>query len=328
MTGLLELSVWWETNMNKEYVMKVVYSFGFVASLAFGQQDPAPAVGQTRMVFFANDNVDESKGAAYSADSITETTQVLQDGNRIKNTNRSKFARDSEGRTRRESNIQMLGPLGRTEEPVVSVFINDPVAKVQYTLDSLAKVALKSKAGGSMSFRIKSDLRQGIREEMVKRIREEVVTGRKVEGGSAPNIVIEHKVLGPAKDVASGQITQTIELRGPGQMKSENLGTRMIEGVNAKGTKMTMIIPAGEVGNERPIEVVTENWFSEEINAMVLTKHNDPRMGETVTKLENIKLGAPPKSLFEPPVDYKVEEVTNMRMPMATSPAFRVREDR
>jgi hypothetical protein len=61
---------------------------------------------------------------------------------------------------------------------------------------------------------------------------------------------------------------------------------------------------------------------------MVLTKHNDPRMGETVTRLENIKLGAPPKSLFEPPVDYKVEEVSNMRMAMPTMPAIRVREDR
>ena len=95
--------------MNKEYVMKAIYILGFVASLAFGQQEmqvvPDQAIGRTRTMFFSNANVDESRGAAYSADSTTETTQVLQDGNRIKNTNRSKFARDSEGRTRRESNI-------------------------------------------------------------------------------------------------------------------------------------------------------------------------------------------------------------------------------
>ncbi|MCX6612311.1 MAG: hypothetical protein NTW74_15860 [Acidobacteria bacterium] len=300
--------------------MKAIYSLGFVASLALGQQEPVPAVGQTRMVFFANANVDESKGAAYSADSTTETTQVLQDGNRIKNTNRSKFARDSEGRTRRESTVQMLGPLGRTEEPIVSVFINDPVAKVQYTLDSRAKVAMKSKGAGSMTFRTKPD--------QAARIREEIVMERKVVEGNARNVIIEHKIIGPAKSVDSAQITQSIDVRGPGDMKSEDLGNRMIEGVNAKGTRITMTIPAGEVGNERPIEVVTENWFSEELNAMVLTRHNDPRMGETVTRLENIKLGAPPKSLFEPPVDYKVEEVANMRMPMPAMPAIRVREDR
>ena len=85
--------------MNKEYLMKVIFSLGFAASLALGQQEPAPAVGQTRMFFIGNANVDESKGAAYSADSTTETTQVLQDGNRIKNTNRSKFARDTEAPT-------------------------------------------------------------------------------------------------------------------------------------------------------------------------------------------------------------------------------------
>lgn len=299
--------------------MKVIYSLGFAASLALGQHEvPAPA--QTRMMYFSNANTDESKGAAYSADSTTETTQVLQDGNRIKNTNKAKFARDSEGRTRRESTIQMLGPVGRTEEPIISVFINDPVAKVQYTLDSRAKVAMKSKATGAMNFRINAGPAQ--------RIREEIVMERKMVEGSPQNVVVEHKIVGPAKSIESFQMTQTINVRASGDVKSEDLGTRMIEGVNAKGTRMTMTIPAGEVGNERPIEVVTENWFSEALNAMVLTKHNDPRMGETVTRLENIKLGAPPKGLFEPPVDYKVEEVSNMRMPMPAAPAFRVREDR
>ncbi len=312
--------------------MKAIYTLGFVASLALGQQEvhvvPAPAIGQTRMMFFGNANADESKGAAYSADSTTETTQVLQDGNRIKNTNRSKFARDTEGRTRRESTIQMLGPIGKTEEPVVSVFINDPVAKVHYTLDSRAKVALKSKSGGSVNFQFKTQLDQRVRQEIDQRVRQEIVMERKMVQGNTQDVIVEHKILGPEKHSATVNLSHTIEANAGGNVKREDLGRRMIEGLNAKGTKMTMTIPAGDVGNERPIEIVTETWFSEEINAMVLTKHNDPRMGETVTRLENIKLGAPPKSLFEPPVDYKIEEVSNMRMPMPTMPAIRVREDR
>lgn len=304
--------------------MKAIFSLGFVASLALGQPQaqvvPAQALGPARVMFFDNNSVDESKGAAYSADSTTETTQVLQDGNRIKNTNRSKFARDTEGRTRRESTIEMLGPIGKTEEPVVSIFINDPVAKVQYTLDSHAKIAVKFKSGGSANtvFRTQSD----------QPVRQEIVMERKMIHGNAQNVLVEHKLVGPEKHSAAVNLSHTIEARAAGDVKREDLGGKMIEGLNTKGTRMTMTIPAGEVGNERPIEIVTETWFSEEINAMVLTKHNDPRMGETVTRIENIKLGAPPKSLFEPPVDYKVEEVSNMRMAMPTMPAIRVREDR
>jgi len=302
--------------------MKTIYSFGLAAGLALGQQTvPAPDAGQTRMMFYGNSSADEGKGAAYSADSTTETTQVLQDGNRIKNTNRSKFARDTEGRTRRETTIHMLGPIGKTEEPIVSVFINDPVAKLQYTLDSKAKIAMKSKSAGGMNFKISAA--QG-----GQHVTQAVVMERKVIQGHTHDVLLEHKIVGPEKHGTTVNLSHTIEARIGGDMKSEDLGRRMIEGLNAKGTKMTMIIPAGDVGNERPIEIVTETWFSDEINATVLTKHNDPRMGETVTRLENIKLGAPPKSLFEPPVDYKVEEVTNMRMPMPAMPAIRVREDR
>ncbi len=301
--------------------MKVIYSLGFAASLALGQQAaqivPAQEIGPAGVIFFAN--ADESKGAAYSADPTPETTQVLQDGNRIKNTNRSKFARDTEGRTRRESKIQMLGPIGQTEEPVISVFINDPVAKVQYTLDSHAKIALKSKSGGSKNvvFRTQSD----------QHVRQEIVIERKIVQGDAQEVLVENGIVGPTTDTTPLNVFRAIDTHAGGEVKREDLGRRMVEGLNTKGTRMTMTIPAGEVGNERPIEIVTETWFSEEINAMVLTKHNDPRMGETVTRLENIKLGAPPKSLFEPPADYKVEEVSNMRMPMPAMPTVRVREE-
>jgi len=116
-------------------------------------------------------------------------------------------------------------------------------------------------------------------------------------------------------------------VRRDGNVKQEDLGTRTIEGVSAKGLKTTMTIAAGEVGNERPIEVVTETWYSDEIKGVVLTKHTDPRSGEMTNRLMNVKLGNPSRSLFEPPADYKIEEVTNMRMPMEM-PAIRVKEDR
>ena len=86
-----------------------------------------------------------------------------------------------------------------------------------------------------------------------------------------------------------------------------------------------MSIPAGEVGNERAIEVVTEIWCSDELKASVLVKHSDPRMGETTTRLSNVRLAEPSKSLFELPTNYKISENPGVRMLL---PAMRVNEGR
>jgi hypothetical protein len=90
--------------------------------------------------------------------------------------------------------------------------------------------------------------------------------------------------------------------------KKESLGTQTIEGVNAEGTRATLTIPAGEVGNTLPIEVVDETWYSPELQIPVLTKHRDPRSAETTYRLTNINRGEPDRSLFEVPADYTVAE--------------------
>src|SRR4030095_4777469 len=81
------------------------------------------------------------KNAPYSAQAVTETTQTLGDGNRIVNKTTSSQYRDSEGRTRREQSIKMLGPLGDGGDPLQTIFINDPVAGLSYSLDSRTHVA-------------------------------------------------------------------------------------------------------------------------------------------------------------------------------------------
>jgi hypothetical protein len=73
-----------------------------------------------------------------------------------------------------------------------------------------------------------------------------------------------------------------------------------------------MTIPAGEIGNERPIVVVSERWYSSELQTAVLTKQNDPRFGETTYRLTNIQRAEPPQSLFVPPPGYTVEEPDKM----------------
>ncbi len=90
------------------------------------------------------------------------------------------------------------------------------------------------------------------------------------------------------------------------QVKHEDLGTQTIEGVSAQGKRETVTIPAGQIGNERPIEIVSETWFSPELHTMVLRKHSDPRQGESTYRLTDIKRNEPDASLFQPPAGTKV----------------------
>jgi TonB family protein len=94
-----------------------------------------------------------------------------------------------------------------------------------------------------------------------------------------------------------------------GETKNESLGSQMIEGVEAEGTRVTHTIPAGAMGNERPIEATYERWYSKELQLDVLIKSVDPRSGESTQQMTNISLGEPDPALFEIPSDYTVQEI-------------------
>ena len=89
--------------------------------------------------------------------------------------------------------------------------------------------------------------------------------------------------------------------------RNESLGKQLIEGVEAEGTRKTIEIPAGEIGNERPIDIVFERWYSPELQVVVMTKHSDPRFGETTYRLTNINRTEPVHELFEVPADYTLQ---------------------
>jgi hypothetical protein len=98
-------------------------------------------------------------------------------------------------------------------------------------------------------------------------------------------------------------------ITGPGDakdVKTEQLGKMYIEGVQAEGTRTTTTIPAGDIGNERPINIVDERWYSPDLQMTVMTKHSDPRAGETNFALKNINRSSPPPNLFEVPSGYTV----------------------
>ncbi len=93
-----------------------------------------------------------------------------------------------------------------------------------------------------------------------------------------------------------------------GNLKQEDLGTQTIAGVTAQGTRITRIIPAGQIGNEKPITIVHERWYSNDLQTVVMSKRSDPWSGETTYTLTNIQRSEPEASLFAVPSDYTVTQ--------------------
>jgi len=252
---------------------------------------PPPPPGAD-FVFMASESFGGKivKGAPYSAEAVTESIQTLADGNRIVNRITSSVFRDSEGRTRREQTLKGLGVLGNGEEPLQTIFINDPVAGVTYSLDSRSHIARKS-----VPFRL----------EFLSKPGAPAVEGQRFEFKVGPG---EGEQFG-LRTEAGVASTYVFKAKGPNANEvKEQLGKQIIEGVEAEGTRTTITIPAGEIGNERAIEIVSERWYSSELQLVVMTRHSDPRMGETTYKLTNISRADQPKSLFEVPAGYTVKE--------------------
>jgi hypothetical protein len=218
------------------------------------------------------------KGAPYSAEALTESTQTLTDGNRITSKSTAVTYRDSEGRTRREMSLSLPG---MTDGPTF-ITINDPVANASYHLDTKSKTARKLPvAPDGVSFGIATAPAMGAIRGPVPAMGGATIAVRQVGGPQAG-----------------------VRMRSGGEPKTESLGKRAIDGILADGTRSTITIPAGEVGNERDILIVTERWYSPELQTVVLSKHSDPRSGETTYSLTNIKRAEPHASLFQVPSDY------------------------
>lgn len=269
--------------------MKKLLGVGlFAGALGYGQPAPPPPPGGVRVERIevgtagpmgplalsigseVSIEMTVVKGAPFSGDFVTESMQQLADGNRISSKRTEVYARDAEGRTRRE-----MGPV---------TFIHDPVAKVDLILENQKKTARKiampdlptPPAGQNVLF---------------------FSTMAPPPGGPAPDVIKFARTEGAAGD------------QPPFATKTEPLGKRMIEGIEAEGTRTTVTVPAGAVGNDLPLVTVSERWFSAELKTVVLSTRKDPRAGETTYRLTNLRKGAPSPHLFEMPPDFTLAPV-------------------
>jgi hypothetical protein len=260
------------------------------------------------------------KGAPYSATAVSETRQTLADGNRIVNSRTTRLFRDGQGRTRQE---QARGV----------VFINDVVAGKRLLLNTERRTARElprrahidapavppvppvpptnmsgeeAKSWAESMRQWGRDFSARMRGEHATPERSVDVVVRREDGGAdvAERVEVVRLADGPwAGMPMPPPMPPLITPTGAGTKTS--LGSRDFDGVRADGTRTTWTIPARRIGNEKPIDVVSERWYAPELMLVVYSRFADPRSGERIYRLENIKRTEPPAELFQAPPDYE-----------------------
>lgn len=263
------------------------------------------------------------KNAPFSADAVSEHVQTLADGNRIVRSSTSKLYRNSEGRFRREITGGTGGMLGSLYTYGHGVTLLDPVGGFRYMIDPNLKTTRQMVITPRPEVKVVTGVGTTVDGAIISdKVKTEIEAA--VAAGKASSQEFRERLKGEITAAAvaapraiAGQImTDTLQSAmvystAVGQhskwdTRTEQLGMQNIEGVDAEGTRTITTIPAGAIGNERPIEITYEKWYSRELQLVVMSKHNDPRFGEQTYRLTNIVRSEPDPSLFTPPQGYKL----------------------
>jgi len=280
-------------------------------------------------------------GAPYSAETLTEGVQVLADGNRIVRKTTGRVYRDSEGRTRREQDEQYVSNV-RTDNKVsfvrmTGVAIVDPIGGYSYSLNPVEKIAWRTPIGASANIMGKVEAARVEEVAMAAKVAEaervkaagtlspaeeqklEELKKKIAESGSVPRSGGGARGGGGGRGGTLSPAGTEVRMRGNAEAyafagNAGPLERKTLEGILVEGRKTTTVIPAGQVGNEQPLTIVSEEWRSPELNVLVLTRHVDPRTGESTYRLTNILRGDPDQSLFMVPSDYEIRDTGVRRM--------------
>ncbi|MBW8713098.1 MAG: hypothetical protein JF632_03325 [Acidobacteria bacterium] len=222
-------------------------------------------------------------GAPYSAEAVTEANQ-----------------------------LQELDPSG----VVVSVSIVDPVAHFSYVLDPASRSAYRDPIQMAMPMTVGRGRGPGMMRRSPDGVPGDVQERAKLTAEEAARMreVLPPPPPPPPMPGMPGFKT-ALDEAVLDSAAHEDLGKQNIEGVAASGVRSTTTIPAGDIGNLQPIKVVSEQWFSPDLQVLVMTRHTDPRSGETIYKLQNIVRAEPDRSLFTVPADYTLRE-SGIREPL------------
>lgn len=266
------------------------------ASCSFAQEKGDVIYQTAGQVAIAGGAFDKASGpvvgAPYSATITNDSVQTLADGNRIVRTSTGSTARDSQGRTRQDTVLPPIGNLSAANAPHL-VFIHDPVGQTSYSLNLTDKTAHKMPPLPPFSAGTAGVVGA-------------TVTMRVGDGNGAPLPPPDEMPVTLAGPAPGAFFEKHLIAEERGQVSAEDLGSQTMEGVLVKGTRTTHTIPAGQIGNEAPITIVSEVWTSPELKTVVYSKRSDPRIGEQTFRLTNIVRAEPNASLFTVPADFRI----------------------
>ena len=222
-------------------------------------------------------------GAPYSAVAVTERVQTLGDGTKLVRKGTATIYRDSEGRIRREQAAGKISPFGRDVDIPSTIFISDPVAGFAYTLYPGTKTGVKRPLGRGKAQAATSPRPEHRPEQ-----------ARREQGTRTPGTPRE-KAAREADGTGDGN-----------QTRREDLGRQTMEGLGVDGERVVTTIPVDRIGNDRPIDIVSEQWKSPDLRTLVMSRRVDPRFGENTFRLTNIERAEPAATLFVVPEDYVI----------------------
>jgi hypothetical protein len=230
-------------------------------------------------------------GAPYAATEENTKIQTLADGTHIRQTTEAvRMFRDSQGRTRREQLICGSRPI--SDPSAVVVIIRDPVDGVGYILDTHQRIAHRYSGDARPSA-------QSLQKQRATAIPQNglITESSRVVASSAAAAVLSE--------------VQSVAKPNDHQVETESLGTQVIEGLTATGTRTITIIPVDAEGNDQSIRIVMDTWYSPELHTVILRSRDDPRSGQNTLRFKDISVTEPDPALFRPPADYKIVDETS-----------------
>jgi hypothetical protein len=208
----------------------------------------------------------------YTATWTEKQVQTLANGTTVTHESTTKFARDSSGRSYTETHNTLPAGSDGQQREMVTYHIFDAVARTTTSWNSTTKEATVTQRPDPATMQARPTQTMAAR--------------------PAPTVQTEQPVRRQNPDV-----------------QREDLGTKNIVGVNAKGTRITRVIPAGREGNDQPITTTQESWRSTEYAIILMSVNDDPRYGTTMHEVTELTPGEPDAALFRLPEGYTVREV-------------------
>jgi hypothetical protein len=229
-------------------------------------------------------------GEPYQADEVTRSVQKLGDGTTITREWSGLIARDGEGRIREDMYmvhaVQLNGR--QVNRSLQSATIGDPVShSMLIWTDERLRIAMRMQLPSLAGLRTAHTTGDSPMVRMLK------------EDSPPPPRGTPPVILGNKSGLANNVMT-------------EDLGQQSVEGVLATGKRITTTIPTGEIGNDRPIVTVHEEWRSPELKILVKSMDSDPRTGVQTMELHNLVRSEPDAALFQPPAGFKIQDMGDM----------------